>query len=922
MNGSDEPVVAVTAVNHRYGKNLALDNISISIDAGELVGLIGPDGGGKSTLMALIAGAKVIQSGSVRVFAGDLRDHQHRDAICPRIAYMPQGLGKNLYGTLSIRENLEFFARLFAQGATERRSRIQRLLSATGLAEFADRTVAKLSGGMKQKLGLCCALIHDPDLLLLDEPTTGVDPLSRKQFWKLIDDIRDDRPDMSVLVSTAYMDEAEDFDTLVAMKGGRLLASGRPERLKLNTETETLEQTFVQLLPESDRQRHKTFVIPVRDSTDQQPIIVARDLTRQFGDFTAVDRVSFEIQRGEIFGFLGSNGCGKTTTMKMLTGLLPASSGRAEVFGHPINARSLAVRHRVGYMSQSFSLYNELTVEQNLWLHARLFHLPTKDRRDRILQLLERFDLLPVADKLAAQLPLGVRQRLSLAVAIIHRPEILILDEPTSGVDPVARDRFWELLVELSRKQNVTIFISTHFVNEAERCDRVSLMHAGRVLACDSPAALMDARNENDFEDAFVGFLEDAAREKSTNQSPTDTAFASDINDVSLVGQTHHESDRTGRRFRIRRLLAYATRESLEIRRDPARLTFAFLGSVLLMTVFGFGITMDVDRMDFAVLDQDQSPDSMEYVEALNGSRFFDQRAPIDDRAGVIRSLRRNQISVALEIPPEFGRDLRRGDQPSVSYSIDGADPSRAATVESYVKGFHAWYLRQWEIENGWSQESLPAVKIESRFRYNPTFESIYAIVPSIPAILLILIPAILMAVSIVKEKEMGSITNFYVTPSTRLEFLLGKQLPYIAIGVLNFGLLTVMSVLIFDVALRGSLPMLTACAVVYVTVTTGIGLVISSFTTSQVAAVFVTTVVTILPTIQFSGLLQPVSTLEGMGHWIGTFWPTTYYMHASLGAFTKQLSAIQLLPDLIALIAFVPVLTLIAAATLPKQES
>jgi ribosome-dependent ATPase len=915
MNEPADRVVLVEKLSHQYRHNLALNDVSLSIEAGQMAGLIGPDGGGKSTLMALVAGAKFIQHGSVRVFDGDMRCQQHRNATCDRIAYMPQGLGKNLYSELSVTENLVFFARLFALGRTHYEARIERLLSATGLAPFSDRPAGKLSGGMKQKLGLCCALIHDPDLLLLDEPTTGVDPLSRQQFWSLIANIRTQRPGMTVLVSTAYMDEAENFDTLVAIKDGSVLASGSPEDLLRKTKSETLEEAFVRLLPDVNGQDHHPLEIPDRDAEAHEPIIVAEALTRKFGDFTAVDGVDFEIHRGEIFGFLGSNGCGKTTTMKILTGLLPASSGRAELFGERVDGRSLQVRHRVGYMSQSFSLYDELTVRQNLWLHARLFHLSRGERGDRIAELLKRFDLENDAEALASRLPLGVRQRLSLAVAIIHRPEILILDEPTSGVDPLARDRFWQLLVDLSRKQEVTIFISTHFVNEGERCDRVSLMHAGRVLACDTPNELIRSRDADDFEDAFVGYLRDAVTDETSLEEQ----------DREIVStEQKEERDRSqgnGRRFRLTRLLAYARRESLEIRRDPARLTFAFLGSVLLMIVFGFGITMDVDEMDFAVLDQDHSPESTEYIEALRGSRYFDERSLIRDRDDAVRKLRANRISVAIEVPPNFGRDLRRGDRPSVSFLIDGADPSRAATVESYAKGFHNWYLQQWADQRGESGEASPPIEIQSRFWYNPTFESIYAIVPSIPAILLIFIPAILMAVSVVREKELGSITNFYVTPSTRLEFLLGKQLPYIAIGFLNFVLLTIMSVLVFEVDVRGSLPMLMACAVVYVTVTTGIGLVISSFTSSQVAAVFVTTVVTILPTIQFSGLLQPVSTLEGMGRWIGTFWPTTYYMHASVGAFTKRLSSQQLWPDLIALLAFVPVLTWLAAVTLPKQD-
>ena len=512
MVGDRATVIQARNLSHNYKKVRALVDASLDVSAGEMVGLLGPDGVGKSTLLGLIAGARKQQQGHLTVLGGDMASARHRDSVGPRIAYMPQGLGKNLYHELSISENLNFFGKLFGQDQNERSRRITQLTQATGLHPFVGRPVAKLSGGMKQKLGLCCALIHDPDLLILDEPTTGVDPLSRRQFWELIGSIRVQRPGMSVLVSTAYMDEAERFDTLITMHAGRVLAAGTPAQLKQKTGTADIEAAFVGLLPEADRKSKKVLNIPPREQTDEAPAIVARGLTRRFGDFTAVDRSSFEIERGEIFGFLGSNGCGKTTTMKMLTGLLPASEGEAFLFGKPIDANDIESRRRVGFMSQSFSLYSELTVYQNLDLHARLFHLPRDKAAERIETLTRRFDLREHANTLASALPLGIRQRLSLAVAIIHEPELLILDEPTSGVDPLARDSFWELLIELSRKDKVTIFISTHFMNEALRCDRISLMHAGKVLVYGEPARLAEDRGDGSLEDAFIKYIAEAIR--------------------------------------------------------------------------------------------------------------------------------------------------------------------------------------------------------------------------------------------------------------------------------------------------------------------------------------------------------------------------------------------------------------------------
>ena len=473
------PVVEFHDLSLSYGRTIGIERLTLALPPRKLIGLIGPDGVGKSTLLSLITGAHAMQKGELHVLGGDMRSAEHRSRICPKIAYMPQGLGKNLYFTLTVEENLQFCARLFGQDAQERRRRIDRLTRSTGLYRFLDRPAGKLSGGMKQKLGLCCSLIHDPDLLVLDEPTTGVDPLARRQFWDLIDNIKKEQPDLSVIVATAYMDEAQRFDWLIAMDDGHILDTGTPEELLKKTATPNLDAAFIKLLPEEKRAGHHELIVPPLE-TDGEISIEAENLTKRFGDFTAVDHVNFKIRRGEIFGFLGSNGCGKTTTMRMLTGLQPATEGVAKLFGRPIDGESLETRKHLGYMAQLFSLYNELTVRQNLELYARLYDIAPEEIPGRVEAMLERFELTGVADRLPSQLPLGIKQRMSLAAAVIHSPQILILDEPTSGVDPVARDSFWELIIEISRRDKVTVFITTHFMNEAARCDRISLMHAGR----------------------------------------------------------------------------------------------------------------------------------------------------------------------------------------------------------------------------------------------------------------------------------------------------------------------------------------------------------------------------------------------------------------------------------------------------------
>ena len=910
---SQTTVARLADVSLRYGRTCALDGLSLDIPARCMVGLIGPDGVGKSSLLALIAGARQIQQGRVQVLDGDMADADHRRAVCPRIAYMPQGLGKNLYPTLTVFENLEFFARLFGQGAAERRRRIAELTRSTGLAPFVERPAGKLSGGMKQKLGLCCALIHDPDLLILDEPTTGVDPLSRNQFWELIARIRRERPQMSVLVATAYMDEAQRFDHLLAMDDGRILASGTPDQLLARTASASLEEAFIRLLPEEKRRRHRELVIPPRAPSDHIAI-EAHGLSMRFGDFVAVDRVDFRIERGEIFGFLGSNGCGKSTTMKMLTGLLPASEGEALLFGKPVDPHDMQTRQRVGYMSQAFSLYSELSVLQNLDLHARLFHIPVERRASRIREMLERFDLADEVDSLPTSLPLGVRQRLSLAVAVIHAPEILILDEPTSGVDPIARDGFWELLVQLSREEGVTIFISTHFMNEALRCDRISLMHAGRVLDSDTPQALMDKRGLPSLEATFIAYLEEAAAE-SALANPTDAAAPNAAAPPAPPGATPTRHAR----FSLRRLLSYSRREAIELRRDPVRALLAMLGTVLLMFIMGYGVSFDVENLSYAVLDRDQTTTSQDYLQNIAGSRYFIEQAPLASHAELDRRLRSGAISLAIEIPPGFGRDLKRGARPQVAFWIDGAMPVRADTIKGYVQGLHASYLQELARAHGVDSRALAEVAI--RYRYNPDVQSLPAMVPAMIPILLMMIPAMLTALGVVREKELGSITNFYVTPTTRLEFLLGKQLPYIGLAMVNFLTMVLLAVFVMGIPIKGSLLTLCFGALLYVTCSTGLGLLMSSILNSQIAAIFGTAIATLLPAIQFSGLTHPVSALEGASAFIGELYPTSHFLIISRGVFSKALGLDELLPSFIPLLLAIPVLTLASVAGLRKQE-
>jgi len=555
-------------------------------------------------------------------------------------------------------------------------------------------------------------------------------------------------------------------------------------------------------------------------------------------------------------------------------------------------------------MSQSFSLYSELTVRQNLELHAHLFHLNRAAAAERMAYLAEQFGLGPYLDEGAERLPLGVRQRLSLAVALIHEPELLILDEPTSGVDPMARDHFWHLLLGLARGRGITIFISTHFMNEASRCDRIALMYEGRILTTGSPAEIVREAGAQTLEEAFVARLSQIV---SVPREP-------ETMDVPSSVQSGHDSSG----FTLQRLWTYARREWMEIRRDPIRLAFALLGPIVLMIVFGYGITFDVERLSYAALDYDRSPDSRAYLEGFSSSRYFAAHREIRDGHDLETRMRDGELRLVIEIPPGFGRDLHAGRSPEVAVWLDGAFPFRAETSQAYVEGVHQLYLDRLLT----AQPSLAPARIEARFRYNQDFRSVYSVVPGTIMMLLLFMPAIMTALGVVREKELGSIVNFHVTPTTKLEFLLGKQLPYVVLGLINFAILLALAVGLFQVPVKGSLLALTLGAIIYVISSTAFGLLISNFVKTQIAAIFATAIITTMPAIEYSGFISPVSSLSTDGQIIGGAFASTYFLHLSLGTFTKALDLLSVGMDLLALSLIAAVITVCARAALPAQEA
>ena len=1018
--------VSIQNLSHRYGKTLALDDVSLDIPKGATVGLIGPDGVGKSTLLSLMAGVKVIQDGRVEVLGGDMADKDVRRDLSHRIAFMPQGLGRNLYPTLSVYENIDFHARLFGLDGQERTRQIARLMEATRLAPFSDRAAGKLSGGMKQKLSLCCALVHSPDLLILDEPTTGVDPLSRRQFWALVDDLRREHAGMTVIVATAYIEEAQRFERLLAMDAGRLLENKPTADVLADYGTDVLEEAYVKMLPPEKQQGSGGLdITPFVPDPAAPPAMEAHGLTKRFGDFTAVDHVSFTIQKGEIFGFLGSNGCGKSTTMKMLTGLLEATEGDATLLGKPIDAGGLDTKMRVGYMSQAFSLYEELSVRRNLDLHARLYQMGAKGAA-AVEEALQQFDLADVADTAPASLPLGIRQRLQLAAACLHHPEVLILDEPTSGVDPAARDMFWRHLLKLSREDKITIFVSTHFMNEAARCDRISFMHKGRVLAVGTPAELAARQNAPDLEEAFVQYLieaeggeggeglsrQEAAHSESDQREfrqntdgvlpmnnkaelsePTvgyvaqathaevasddrhselsddlqgkDTGSSETQNgvrepsshtlpeEIPTVGysaqathaevasdnghsqfsddpEKHHPRpsetpsatpDTQTFKYRFSMIWTFARREAKELLRDKIRLFFAVFGPLIIMASVSWGISFDVRNLKFAVYDRDQTAASRELVEYFDGSRYFLQQPPIQSEAEIDTVLKSSGAILVIDIPSGFGRDLARGLKPEVGFYVDGSMPFNATNIRGYIGSLITAYTKDRIAESGLPVSLKAPAGIEPRFMYNQDFDSINAIAPGVMMLVLMMIPAMMSAVGVVREREIGSIANFYASPAAVAQYLIGKQLPYIAVGMVNFAAMMLMIIYLFGVPLKGSFAGLAVGTLLMVSASTALGLLISCFVRSQLAAIFATAIITMIPAQTYSGFLYPLSTMEGGALIIGKTFPSSWYYTVSVGSFTKGLHTADLLHEYAAIAAFAATSLILACVLLKKQE-
>ena len=906
------PSVRLSGVVKGFSGREALAGISADILPGQLTGLVGPDGAGKTTLLRLIAGLLRPDQGSITLMGRDTVREQGE--IAHLTGYMPQRFG--LYEDLSVRENLRLYADLRALPTNCRAETFERLLEFTRLAPFTNRLAGKLSGGMKQKLGLACALMAHPEVLLLDEPGVGVDPVSRQDLWRMVGELTGEG--MAVVWSTAYLEEAEQCASVLLLNEGQLAFQGPPGAL-----TQRLQgRSFRLACPSGDKRQRLGQLLDQRTVSDgviqghalrlvlrhdapletanalaaiaggvlepvaprfedafidllgggpggtsalaermlpvsaEAPLAVScQQLTRRFGDFTAADAVSFDVRPGEIFGLLGPNGAGKSTTFKMLCGLLKPTSGTAHVVGLDLAVAGSAAKSRIGYMAQKFSLYGLLSVRQNLEFSAGVYGLSGEIRQQRIDEMIATFDLGRFLDCAPGDLSLGHRQRLALACAVMHRPAVLFLDEPTSGVDPITRREFWTHINGMVSK-GMTVMVTTHFMDEAEYCDRVALMFDARLIALDSPDALKASVTQPDerevtMEEAFIRLI-DKGRGKAVLPPPP------------LIGREENKGGVAPTRLkaltppsRQSRLLAIVRKESRQALRDPSTLLVAFVLPVLMLFLFAYAVSLDTRQVPIGVVLESDSEPAQSLAAAFAGSRYFSV-TPVRDRREVEAALIAGHLRACVVIPQDFSRRLERG-QPDglVQLITDGTQPNTASFAANYTQGV----IKHWQADRQGTDVS-PSVELQPRFWFNPEIESRRALVPGALAIVMTMIGTLLTAMVVAREWERGTMEGLFSTPASIPEILIGKLLPYFVLGLTATAIGAALAVGVFGVPLRGSLFALMLLASVFLIPALGQGLLISVLAKNQFVAAQIALISGFLPALLLSGFLFEISSM------------------------------------------------------------
>ena len=978
---SDAPLIVAEGLTKRFEKNRtpAINHLDAQIKPGRVTGLVGPDAAGKTTLLRLFAGLLLPSEGRLTVCGANPATELSQ--LRRDVSYMPQRFG--LYEDLSVEQNLKLYADLCGVVGSERDQAFERLLTFTDLKRFVQRLAGDLSGGMKQKLGLACALIRTPRLLLLDEPSVGVDPISRRELWKMVYELV--AQGIGVVWSTSYLDEAERCTEVLLLSDGKLLYNGPPKELtnrvagrsfliagtgqagrqllakalrrpdvvdgviqgasvrlvmrknaprpdpsdfgvgnlEVKPTAPRFEDAFVDLLGGVPKDESALFGSSIAQPlTSDTAVVEAAGLTKTFGDFTAAENITFQIGRGEIFGLLGPNGAGKSTTFKMMCGLLRPTAGQAFVTGLDLYAAAGAARGRVGYMAQKFSLYGDLSARQNLAFYAGVYGLSGASCRDATARVVTAFKLEPFLDTSSNELPLGYKQRLALACAIMHEPAVLFLDEPTSGVDPLTRREFWSHINAMVER-GVTVMVTTHFLDEAEYCDRIGLVYRGRVIAEGTPDELKgrirtNERVEPTLEDAFIELVEEFDRNEghASNPPPSRSADSPTIptgREISATGST-----------RLRRMMALIRKESQQILRDPSSFLIAGVLPLMLLFVYGFGVSLDLRCVPIGLVVEQSSPETNSFIASFRDSRYFDVRV-VRHRADVEEELVSGRLNGVVVLAADFSERIGRGETAPIQVLVDGSDPNTAGLVAGYVQLLWANWIQQESVSLASPvnrPRSVPLISTEPRVWFNPEINSYYALLPGAVAIILTLIGTLLPSLVVAREWERGTMEAMLTTPVTPLDLLVGKIVPYYVLGLVALTISVSVTVFGFGVPYRGSLLALFLISTAYLGVTLALGLLISTLSKNQFAAGQAALVAGFLPAFLLSGYIFEIDSMPAPLRLLTALLPPRYYVFSLQTLFLAGDVASVLLPSGLVLTAMAAVLFFfLARATRVRLE-
>ncbi len=915
-------------------ETLALSHVSARIKKGCITGLVGPDGAGKTTLIRVIAGLLTATEGHIAT--GGLDPDKELDRLRAILGYMPQKFG--LYEDLTVMENLILYADLRGVLLAERKKIFEELLAFTDLKSFTTRPAGKLSGGMKQKLGLACALLGEPEILLLDEPSVGVDPIARRELWKMVKALL--KKGITVIWSTSYLDEAELCDEVLLMHAGKVLYSGKPSELTARVKDRSIqirniqgnhrlvlqralrmkevmdgviqgknvrlllrdknklpqldllnagdqaelveipprfEDAFIDILgggPGGDSELAK-IMNPVAKSSITS-VIQAESLTKKFNSFTATDKISFTVKRGEVFGLLGPNGAGKSTTFKMMCGLLTPTSGTAHVLGIDLKKSPSKAHQQVGYMAQKFSLYGDLTVQQNLQFYAGIYGIYGEDQINKIAEMVKTFELTAELHTTTNELSLGFKQRLSLACAIMHEPAILFLDEPTSGVDPITRREFWTHINGLVQK-GVTIMVTTHFMDEAEYCDEIGLVYRGKLIASGTPDQLKELvtnaeHPEPTMEDTFIELIiqhdKDNAKSSLTNNSSVNGV--STIKDSILTRMTSHSDS-------LRRWLALSRKECYQIVRDPSNILIAFILPIIMLFVYGFGINLDSTKLRMGIVLKDTSSEARRFGEAFFTSPYLQMRS-LQTTAEATKQLDAGDIRGFVTIQSDFSTKLKSA-HPIATMQVvtDGAETNTANFVTSYALGAQQTWEQIRSAETG--KPTHTSIVIEPRYWFNPAAISRNYLVPGSIAIIMTVIGALLTSLVVAREWERGTMEALLSTSITRLEFLFSKWVPYYLLGILSMTVCWLVAITILGTPFRGSIFLLLIETSLFLGSALGLGLWLSTATRNQFNAAQASLNLAFLPAVMLSGFVYEISSMPIVVQAFTYLMPARYFV-------------------------------------------